>query len=748
MASVNQKYNKTININPLESPENPNVETDLCSLTYEGKLTIIVSQFNKIPLEKAYEIVHSSFTEELKRNPLQICSFLNYSNIFLYLLTYDSDSFYCDENQQSTWHFLSYRGHTKLLSILLNHLRYKIKIESLNQLDIIKKNSGFSNLDFVNGNLSKAVHKNKKNLERFKDLQNSIKELSLNCINTFINKLQEALSKKDKEGQTPLHLAAMSKFPLSHKIINEILDFNFFKFDQTWEEYLSIYQELQSLEIKLERMNDDPRRCLRLEREINTLLGEKYILNELEPKFNEIKKNMLKKIINTQDSNGDSILHISSFHGDFRIVNKLVFFGGNKKLKNSMNKIPVDLAKDNFVRKVLTNLNKAAKNSDEKNITELVNFGEDINKKKTIFSQAPIHKIIESKDKKKKYEVLKKMLDMGADPNIKDSNGWSALHYASQFGDLESVKILIENNAYIDTYSNNQRIPLHLASNRNYPEIVKYLLENKSNPNYKDDLGCTPIHLASKQGNTKCIEHLLNYGADLYSIDFRGWNILHYAAFHGHKKTVRFICKYDADFDILKDTRNSQNKLPIEIVRDPSVKPYFISLWHAAKEGNLDMTRNILNDGEDINEQTQFLKNTPLHLAVINNHYLEVRLLLEHNCNVELKNKDDISVFEYATLIYEFVERKYEEFEDKERGLIDLRDILRDILKKKDEILDAIICKSNWNVRIWTARDFAEKIFKALGLDKEKEKNDEKNEGEEGSGNNNPQGEQNNSVPN
>jgi serine/threonine-protein phosphatase 6 regulatory ankyrin repeat subunit B len=495
-------------------------------------------------------------------------------------------------------------------------------------------------------------------------------------------------------------------------------------------------------------MNDDPRRCLRLEREINTLLGEKYILNELEPKFNEIKKNMLKKIINTQDSNGDSILHISSFHGDFRIVNKLVFFGGNKKLKNSMNKIPVDLAKDNFVRKVLTNLNKAAKNSDEKNITELVNFGEDINKKKTIFSQAPIHKIIESKDKKKKYEVLKKMLDMGADPNIKDSNGWSALHYASQFGDLESVKILVENNAYIDTYSNNQRIPLHLASNRNYPEIVKYLLENKSNPNYKDDLGCTPIHLASKQGNTKCIEHLLNYGADLYSIDFRGWNILHYAAFHGHKKTVRFICKYDADFDILKDTRNSQNKLPIEIVRDPSVKPYFISLWHAAKEGNLDMTRNILNDGEDINEQTQFLKNTPLHLAVINNHYLEVRLLLEHNCNVELKNKDDISVFEYATLIYEFVERKYEEFEDKERGLIDLRDILRDILKKKDEILDAIICKSNWNVRIWTARDFAEKIFKALGLDKEKEKNEEKNEGEEGSGNNNPQGEQNNSVPN
>jgi hypothetical protein len=281
----------------------------------------------------------------------------------------------------------------------------------------------------------------------------------------------------------------------------------------------------------------------------------------------------------------------------------------------------------------------------------------------------------------------------------------------------------------------------------NYPEVVKFLLENKSNPNYKDELGCTPMHLASKQGNTKCIEYLLLFGADLYCIDFRGWNILHYAAFHGHKKTVRFISKYDADFDILRDTRNSQNKLPIEIVRDPTVKPYFNSLWHAAKEGNLDMTRNILNDGEDINEQTQFLKNTPLHLAVINDHYLEVRLLLENNANCDLKNKDDKTVYQYSAAIFELVEMRYEEYEDKERGMIDLRDIIRNILNKKDEIVDAIVCRSNWDIRIWTIRDFAEKIFKAFDLDKEKEKMD-KNEGEENNTEGHAQNEQNNSVPN
>ena len=70
-----------------------------------------------------------------------------------------------------------------------------------------------------------------------------------------------------------------------------------------------------------------------------------------------------------------------------------------KKKTNNQGQLPVDLSKDNFVRKVLTNLNTAAKNGESENIKELVDFGEDINEKRSIFSQAPIHKIIEN-DKK------------------------------------------------------------------------------------------------------------------------------------------------------------------------------------------------------------------------------------------------------------------------------------------------------------------------------------------------------------
>ena len=70
---------------------------------------------------------------------------------------------------------------------------------------------------------------------------------------------------------------------------------------------------------------------------------------------------------------------------------------------------------------------------------------------------------MESK-KKQKHDVLKEMLLLGSDPNIKDSNGWTALHYACHIGDFESVKILIEYHANINAFSNNRRTPLHLAA--------------------------------------------------------------------------------------------------------------------------------------------------------------------------------------------------------------------------------------------------------------------------------------------
>ena len=723
MDNIKTLYNKTISMKPIEKLDNNNKkEFNLCFYVYQGKLTSIIEVFNHQPIEKSIKLVTESVADK-NRTPLQIAAFLNFSNIFLYLLTFKAESGKVDDDEQSTWHILGYRGHTRIMGILLNHIRYVLKQESLKKIDSIKKEYGFSNLDIVKGKLSKAVYLTEVNIHKFQELQKKIKNEAIRLINQFIDILTKYLGSKDKNGQTPLHLAAMSKFSLSHEIINQILEFNFFKLDESWEDYLAIFSELQALEIKKERMNQDPRRCQRIERELITLLGEDLIKNDLTNYYKEKKKLMLQELINIKDNNGDNLLHICSFHGNYKIINRLIHYGGKKQSQNKDDKIPVDIAKDNKVRKVLTNLNEAAKASNEKDIQELVNFGKDINEKLSIFSFAPIHKIIESK-KKNKHEVLKKMLLLGSDPNIKDSNGWTALHYACQYGDFESLKILIDTNADINAFSNNQRTPLHLAAKMNRVDIVKYLTETILSKypgtahkylNAKDDIGCTPSHLAAKEGNKECLEILLTKGADLEATDLCGWNILHYASFHARKDTIRFICKYDADYDTLQNTRNTQNKLPIEILSNYNLKPYFVTLWHAAREGDLDMTKRlIVNENQNPNEPTYQLQNTPLHLAVLNNHYLEVRLLLEYKADPNIKNKDGVLPYEYANLLSKPFKLLLKECKDIDRETFNLRKIIKELIKKPDKVVNATICEKNCHLRVWTANDFNEKINKIL----------------------------------
>ena len=157
--SITQHYNKIITFEPLIQDDNSE-EFDLCYLTYNGKLTLIVEQFNHQPLDSSISIVQNSISEDQNHTPLQIASFLNYSNIFLYLLTFGADPNIQDYNLQNTWHILGYRGHIKLSGLLLNYIRYKQKMEFLDLIDKIKKSSGFSNLDIVKGKLSRAVRLN------------------------------------------------------------------------------------------------------------------------------------------------------------------------------------------------------------------------------------------------------------------------------------------------------------------------------------------------------------------------------------------------------------------------------------------------------------------------------------------------------------------------------------------------------------------------------------------------------------
>lgn len=164
-------------------------------------------------------------------------------------------------------------------------------------------------------------------------------------------------------------------------------------------------------------------------------------------------KYLLKEVLDKQDVNYHSPLHVASYYGDFKASRFMIILGADPN-SPAFAERPLEVGKDKFVRGVLQNLNDAAYQANVKDLKHLVNCGNKIDSKLSIFGEAPIHKAVLSKSNESKFKALQEILDSKADIDNMDSNGWTALHHAAYNGDFESAQILIQRRANVNSYSN------------------------------------------------------------------------------------------------------------------------------------------------------------------------------------------------------------------------------------------------------------------------------------------------------
>ena len=71
-------------------------------------------------------------------------------------------------------------------------------------------------------------------------------------------------------------------------------------------------------------------------------------------------------------------------------------------------------------------------------------------------------------------EVVKYLLENGADINAKDSNwGYTVLIYAAEYVNLETVQFLIENGADFNIKNNEGKTALDLAKTEEIKEVLR-----------------------------------------------------------------------------------------------------------------------------------------------------------------------------------------------------------------------------------------------------------------------------------
>ena len=182
-----------------------------------------------------------------------------------------------------------------------------------------------------------------------------------------------------------------------------------------------------------------------------------------------------------------------------------------------------------------TPLHRAADRGNNEVVKILLEGGADPDATDSL-AKTPLHKAIRSNNK----GAVKLLLDAGASPDP-DGNTMTPLYWAAREGKTELVKMLLDGGASPNLARWWPDSPLHQAAKRGYKEVVKLLLEAGPNLNLIDSNGETPLHFAASEGNKDIVRMLLDAGADINPATLRGETPIQVAAFNFHLDVVKIL---------------------------------------------------------------------------------------------------------------------------------------------------------------------------------------------------------------
>ncbi len=190
-------------------------------------------------------------------------------------------------------------------------------------------------------------------------------------------------------------------------------------------------------------------------------------------------------------------------------------------------------------------------------------------------------------------KVALELLKQGAKPDLRDDRKNVPIHYAARNGHENTIKVLVtKGQADLEIRGQGNRTPLHMAVDHGQAETVALLLELGAEVNSKDYMQATPLHHAAENGYVETAEFLLDGGADVGARDETGKIPLHYA------------------------TTAEMADMLIVAKSDPNAPDGYglTPLHQAARSGNTDVARVLLEAGAEINARTKGGE-TPLDMA-------------------------------------------------------------------------------------------------------------------------------------
>lgn len=208
-------------------------------------------------------------------------------------------------------------------------------------------------------------------------------------------------------------------------------------------------------------------------------------------------------------------------------------------------------------------------------------------------------------------DVVEKLIQGDAELELRDVQGRTPLILAAQRNRLEILELLLRCDCDCDAKDKKVRTALYWAARYNYQGIVYALLDTKADIDVCDWEMNSPLMRAAEYGHADIVEILLDHDADPDLVNYHGMSALMLATTNKHLHCVNLLIDFGADVNI----RDTFGASPLMYLMDsPS------------------MVYHLLEAGADPNVTTFNTYLSPPLIAIADNSFQSLRILIQSNC--------------------------------------------------------------------------------------------------------------------